>query len=203
MIWKSSTGRRSTVDSGQWTVYGRQIGKGIQYLFSVAAIASIPLLSGCLKYSFSGASTKAKTIQVDPFFNNTELGPANFGQTVTNRVKDYFQQNSSLRIVPSNGELQIEGTVVTYSTAPVNVQAGSGTGVTATPGYASQTRLTISIKVNYVDGAEPKNSFKDRPFTFYADFDNTQDLISVQESLEKKILDQIMIDIFNATIATW
>ena len=177
--------------------------KLIRVLFLLVIIGPVLLLSGCLKYSLSGASTNAKTIQVDPFFNNTELGPANFGQTVTNRVKDYFQQNSSLRVVAANGELQIEGTVVTYSTAPVNVQAGSGSGATATPGYASQTRLTIGIKVNYVDGAEPKNSFKDRTFSFYADFDNTQDLISVQESLEKKILDQILLDIFNATIATW
>ncbi len=161
-------------------------------------------LSGCLKYSLSGASTNAKSIQVDPFFNNTELGAANFGQTVTNRVKDYFQQNSSLRVVPSNGELQIEGTIVTYAISPVLVQAGSGTGATATLSTAAQTRLTIAIKVNYVDVAEPKNSFKDRTFTFYADFDNTGgDFFSVQEGLEKKILDQIMIDIFNATIATW
>ncbi len=161
------------------------------------------MLSSCLKYSLSGASTNAKSIQVDAFFNNTELGPANFGQTVTNKVKDYFQQNSSLRVVPSNGELQIDGTVVTYATAPIAPQASTGTGVNTTPNYGAQTRLTITLKVNYVDGAEPKNSFKDRSFTFYADFDNSLDFISVQESLEKKILDQIMLDIFNATIATW
>ena len=177
--------------------------KAVSYFISIAVIPGLLALSGCLKYSLSGASTSAKTIQVDAFFNNTELGPANFGQTVTNRVKDYFQQNSSLRVVPSNGELQIEGTVVNYSTAPVNVQAGTGTGATATPGYAAQTRLTITLKVNYVDGATPKNSFKDRAFTFYADFDNTQDLISVQETLEKKIMDQILLDMFNATIANW
>ncbi len=160
-------------------------------------------LTGCIKYSLSGASTNAKSIQVDQFFNNTELGPANFGQTVTNRVKDYFQQNSSLRVVATKGELQIEGTIVTYATAPIAPQASTGVGTAATPNYGAQTRLTIAMKVNYVDNGEPKNSFKDRNFTFYADFDNTLDFYTVQESLEKKILDQIMIDIFNATIATW
>ncbi len=173
------------------------------YSITLIALSSISLLSGCLKYSLSGASTNAKSIQVDPFFNNTELGPANFGQTVTNRVKDYFQQNSSLRVVPTKGELQIEGTIVTYATAPIAPQASTGTGTTATPNYGAQTRLTIAMKVNYMDNAEPKNSFKDRNFSFYADFDNTLDFYTVQESLEKKILDQIMIDIFNATIATW
>jgi len=172
-------------------------------LISILLLGLISSLSGCLTYSLSGASTNAKSIQVDPFFNNTELGPANFGQTVTNRVKDYFQQNSSLRVVPTNGELQIEGTIVTYATAPQAPQASTGTGSAATPNYGALTRLTIAIRVNYSDNAEPKNSFKDRSFTFYADFDNSQDFYSVQESLEKKILDQIMIDIFNATIATW
>jgi len=163
------------------------------------------LLPGCLKYSLSGASTNAKTIQVDQFFNNTELGPGNFGQTVTNRVKDYFQQNSSLRVVPNNGELQIDGTIVTYATAPIAPQATQGSGTNTTPNYGAQTRLTIAIKVNYVDNAEPKNSFKDRSFSFYAYFNNDDPggFNSIQESLEKKILDQIMLDIFNATIATW
>jgi hypothetical protein len=177
--------------------------KHIRIFILCTAIISMLLLSGCLKYSLSGASTNAKSIQVDPFFNNTELGPANFGQTVTNRVKDYFQQNSSLRVVPINGELQLEGTIVTYATAPISPQASTGSGVNTTPNFGAQTRLTITLRVNYVDGAEPKNSFKDRSFTFYADFDNSQDFTSVQESLEKKILDQILLDIFNATIATW
>ena len=175
-----------------------------QIVILLVAISYTLLLPGCIKYSFSGASTNAKTIQVDPFFNNSELAPANFGQTVTNKVKDYFQQNSSLRVVPTNGELQIEGTIVTYATAPIAPQASQGTGANTTPNYGAQTRLTITLKVNYVDNAEEKNSFKDRSFTFYADFDNdSQNFISIQESLEKKILDQIMLDIFNATIATW
>jgi len=146
--------------------------KHIRILILFPILMAMLLLPGCMKYSMSGASTNAKSIQVDPFFNNTELGPANFGQTVTNRVKDYFQQNSSLRVVPTNGELQIEGTIVTYATAPIAPQASQGTGANTTPNYGAQTRLTITLKVNYVDNAEEKNSFKDRSFTFYADFDN-------------------------------
>lgn len=157
---------------------------------------------GCLKYSLSGASTNAKTIQVDQFYNNTELGNANLGASFTNRVKDYFQQNSSLRVVPNDGELQIEGTIVSYSLAPIAPQANT-TGSNS-PNYAAQTRLTIAVKVNYVDTAEPKNSFKERTFSFYSDFSNdSNEFYQVQESLEKKIFDQILLDIFNATIATW
>lgn len=156
--------------------------------------------SGCIHYSMSGAATNATSIQVDEFFNNTDLGPANLGQTFTNRLKDYYQQNSSLRIVSENGELQIEGTMTEYRINPVAPVSGTGTQV-GDP--AALTRLTISVKVNYVDTIKPENSFKDKTFSFYNDFPNTQDLNTVQESLEKKIFDQILIDIFNATLANW
>ncbi|MBK5280399.1 MAG: hypothetical protein JJE09_16190 [Bacteroidia bacterium] len=54
-----------------------------------------------------------------------------------------------------------------------------------------------------MDTPEPKNSFKDRIFSFYADFPNTEILTNVQERLEKEIFDQILTDIFNATVANW
>jgi lipopolysaccharide assembly LptE-like protein len=148
----------------------------------------------------SGASTIAKTIQVEDFFNNTDLGPANLGQTFTNRLKDYYQQNSSLSVVRESGELVLEGMVTTYQ---ITQLAPVSSGNSQTGDLAALTRLTIAVRVNYTDTLEPKNSFKDRPFSFYADFPNTQDLTSVQESLERKIMEQIFIDLFNATIANW
>lgn len=158
---------------------------------------ALTLLS-CGVYSFSGVSTAATTIQVDAFYNNTDLAPANFGQTFTNRVKDYYQRNSSLKVVASNGELQIDGTISSYTLTQIAPVVGSdGTST------AALSRLTIGVSANYVDSIEPKNSFKNKSFSFYADFPNEQNLTSVQEDLEKKILDQIMIDIFNATIANW
>ncbi len=158
------------------------------------------LISGCGFYSLSGAATNARTIQVEPFFNNTDLGPANLGASFTNKLKDYYQQNSSLRIVSTNGDLQIEGTIIQYAVAPVAPVAGTDPSL---PTQAALTRLTIGVKVNYVDTIEPKNSFKDKTFSFFADFPNEQNLITVQEGLEKKIFDQIFLDIFNATLANW
>lgn len=160
----------------------------------------MPLMQGCKVYSFSGAATTAKTIAVDPFFNNTDLAPANIGQTVTNRVKDYYQQNSSLRVVPENGELHIEGIVSEYRINPIAPVANTDPNQ---PQVAALSRLTIALKVTYEDIIEPKNSFKDRTFSFYKDFDNNLNFTIIQEDLEKKILDQILIDIFNATVANW
>lgn len=162
-------------------------------------LASLASLSGCGIYSFSGASTAAKNITIEPFFNNTDLAPANLAQTFTNKLKDYYQRNSSLKVVPENGELQVDGAITEYRINPI-APVSSGT---QTIDAAALTRLTITVKLSYVDGLEPKNNFKDKSFTFYADFPNTENLTNVQESLEKKIFDQILMDIFNATVANW
>ena len=168
-------------------------------LLSVSLLLLAGSFSGCgFKYSFTGASTSAKSIQIDQFFNNTDLGPANLGQTFTNKLKDYYQQNSSLKVVPDNAELQIDGTLTTYSVTNIAPVAGADN-----TSVAAQSRLTIGLTANYIDNNEPKNSFKNRSFSFYADFDNSQNLSNVQEELEKKIFDQILIDIFNATVANW
>jgi hypothetical protein len=154
----------------------------------------------CGVYSMSGAATTAKTITIDQFFNNTDLAPANIGQTFTNRLKDYYQQNSSLRVVLENGDLHIEGIVSEYRVNPI---APVSTGNANDPNTAALSRLTIGVKITYEDGTEPKNSFKERTFSFYRDFDNSLNFTTVQEDLEKKIFDQILIDIFNATVANW
>lgn len=165
--------------------------------FSVVLMILISLES-C--YSFSGISTDATSIQIEPFFNNTDLGPANLGPSFTNTLKDYYQRNSSLRVVPENGELQIEGMITDYRLTPV---APVSSGNNLQPDQSAFTRLTIVVRANYIDNKVPTNSFKDKSFSFYADFPNSQDLIAVQESLERKIFDQILLDIFNATVATW
>lgn len=168
------------------------------------SFAALVQLSGCGIYSMSGAATKAKTISVDQFFNNTDLAPANLAQDFTNRVKDYYQQNSSVRVIPENGELQMEGTITEYRLTP---QAPTANTTTATNPQATSTaaltRLTIGIKVTYVDSTDPKNSFKDKAFSFFQDFDNNENLTNIQDDLHKKIFDQILIDMFNATVANW
>src|SRR5688500_8332075 len=69
------------------------------------------LLSACgvsAQYSMTGSTTTAETLSIVEFYNNADLGPANMGQTITNDLKNYFVQNSSLRVIPEEGQLQLE-----------------------------------------------------------------------------------------------
>lgn len=172
--------------------------KALKVVSAVVALAAITFLQSC--YSLSGINTLAQSIQIENFFNNTDLGPANLGADFTNRLKDYMQRNSSLRVVAENGELQLEGIITDYRLSPIAPQSSQSTTL---PDQAAKTRLTIVMKVTYVDNLVPENNFKDKSFSFYDDFDNTEDLLAVQDRLHQRIFEQIMLDIFNATLATW
>ena len=152
-------------------------------------------------YSLSGIATSATSISIDQFFNNSDLAPANLGVTFTNNLKDYFLQNSNLRVAGENGELMVEGVISDYRLNPVAPTANADPNNRLNA--AALTRLTIAVKVNFTDSKEPKNSFKDKSFSFFQDFDSNLNFQTVQEDLEKKIFDQIMLDIFNATVANW
>ena len=156
--------------------------------------------SSCGVYSFSGVATNAKTMSLPEFYNNADLGPANMGQTFTNSLKNYFIQNTSLSIIPEEGELQLEGEITDFRLTQV---APTSTGDPTQPTLASATRITITVKVTFVNTLDDKQDFKNKTFSFYKDFTNEQNLIDVQDRLVKDIFDRIINDIFNATVANW
>lgn len=162
--------------------------------------ACLCITTSCaVNYGFQGTSTTAKTLTIEEFYNNTELGPANLGQTFTNRLKDYFIQNTNISIVQSNGELTLEGVITDYRITPIApVATGDDRNTTA-----SSTRLTITVKANYVNSMSEEMSFKDKSFSFFKDFSNEQNLADIEESLIRQIFDQISLDIFNASVANW
>lgn len=171
---------------------------GILFVFGLVMM----LFGQSCHYSLTGIATTATSISIEQFFNNSDLAPANMGVTFTNALKDYFQQNSNLKVMGENGELMVEGVISEYRLNPIAPTANTDPN-NARLNAAALTRLTIAVKVNFTDSKEPKNSFKDKSFSFYQDFDSNLNFQTVQEDLEKKIFEQIMLDIFNATVANW
>ncbi|MEQ9229624.1 MAG: LptE family protein [Cyclobacteriaceae bacterium] len=158
-------------------------------------------LSGCSVYSFTGASLvdNEKTISIAQFYNNALLGPSNMSQVFTEKMRDYFQQNTSLQLVDNNGDLQFDGFISTYQVTPVAPRAGRGDELQV----SNQTRVTISVQVTYVNVKNDQFDF-DQSFRFFQDFDSDQtDLLSVEDQLVEEIFDQIILDIFNASVANW
>jgi hypothetical protein len=169
----------------------------------LAALAVSILLNSCgisAKYSMTGATTDAETVSITEFYNNADLGPANMSQIFTNDLKNYFVQNSSLRVVGEEGQLQLEGEISDLRLTPI---APTATNNPTEINHASATRLTITVKATYVNTLNEKMNFKDKTFSFYKDFDNEINISDVQDSFIKEIFDRIINDIFNASVANW
>jgi hypothetical protein len=150
-------------------------------------------------YSMTGTTTTAETISVVEFYNNADLGPANMGQVLTNEIKNYFIQNSNLRVVPEEGQLQLEGEITDFRLTPIAPTAAGDDQVTT----ASSTRLTITVRATYINTLDEKMSFKDKSFSFYKDFSNDVNLSDVEEQYSREIFNRIINDIFNASVANW
>jgi len=165
--------------------------------------ALILLATSCgvsVKYSMSGSTSSASTISIIEFYNNTELGQANMGQTFTNQLKTYIIQNSSISVIQEEGELQMEGEITDFRLTPI---APTATGDPNAINQASSTRLTITVKASYVNTLDETMSFRDRSFSFYKDFPNDQNFTDVEEQYTKQIFERIINDIFNASVANW
>lgn len=162
----------------------------VNYIFLL--ILSVAL--GCGVYTPYGAQTSgAKTFSVDYFNPLTPLASPTTAQNFTEALRDLIQRQSTLRLVDGNGELQFEGQITDYRISPVAV-SGDET--------SSRNRLTITVKVKYTNTLEAELSFE-RSFSKFADYDSSQDLLSVEESLTEEINEQLTQEIFNASLGNW
>ena len=158
------------------------------------------MYSSCGVYTFTGTNTNAQTITVLNFYNDTGMGPATLSQQFTERLRDYYLRNTSLAIVETGGELVVEGSIVGYNTMPV---APIASGNDQQADVAGSTRLTIRVQVDFTNTLNEEEDFS-RSFSFYDDFDSqTSNLTAEEDQLIDTIFEQVIFDIFNATVANW
>lgn len=149
--------------------------------------------SSCGIYSFTGASTTAKTISVKTFSNNASLVVPSLAEKLTEKLKDKFMKELNLRLVEDNADISFSGAITDYKTAPSSI---------ASDDRAATTRLTIAVKIKCDNSKEPKNSFESS-FSNYADFNSNVDLSSVEDELIEQISEKLVQDIFNRAVNNW
>ena len=170
-------------------------------IYSSYILLSISL-AGCGVYGFTGASISpdVKTISIGTFYNNATLGPSNMSILFTEAIKDYYQQNTSLTLVDEGGDLQLEGFVADYRVTPVSA---SSSGSDRSADFSNTSRITVTVSCSYVNTKDDELDF-DKNFSFFVDYDqNSTDLASEEQAFVEEIFDQIILDIFNASVANW
>lgn len=145
--------------------------------------------------SLSGATipVEAKTISVGFFTNNTTLGAPSLSPRFTNTLRNMVSQQTNLALMSKDGDLQFEGYIADYVVAPVAIQEND---------QAKLDRLTISVKVVYLNKFEPAKNFEET-FTRFADYKATESISSLEPQLVSKIYTQITEDIFNRAFNNW
>ena len=163
--------------------------------FLVLAALTLSVCS-CGIYSFSGTSIQPdiNTITIGYFeYRAMKVNPS-LSNELTEAIRTRFRRMTRLEQVDTDGDLEITGEVTGYTVAASAVAAGD---------VASKNRLTITVKVSFTNRKYPEDNFEDKNFSGYADYDSTLSLDAVEAGLTTEIVDKLVEDIFNATVAQW
>ncbi len=159
-------------------------------------LLALLFLAGCSGgYSFTGASIPpgAKTISVATFPNYAATVNPQLSQKLTDDLVQMFSSQTSLAVANDNGDLQISGEITGYDTRASALSSSD---------EVSMNRLTISIRVRFVNQIDPDADFE-QTFSRYRDYAASQDFSSVESGLMAEIVSELCEDVFNKAVVNW
>lgn len=166
-------------------------------VISCLAMVLVAMLAACsISYKFSGTSidyTKTKTISIDKFPIRANYVWSPMESMFYNSLSDAFAQKTKLAVLKRGGDLQLAGEITEYSQTNKSISSD---------GYSSMVQLKITVNVRFVNNIKHDEDFEQR-FSATADYDASQQLAAVQETLVQEMIDDIVDQIFNATVANW
>ena len=153
------------------------------------------LISSCGIYSFNGASISknTKTITIKYFTNNASTIQPTLSQVITEKLKDYFTQQTNLSINDNDGDLKFSGEITKYEIKPMAIQSNE---------VAGKNRLTIAVKVDFTNIYENEYNFS-HTFSRYRDYESSQNFSEIEEILIEEISNELIEDIFNKSVVNW
>lgn len=167
-------------------------------LLLLLCVCLLPLAGCRVSYKLNGSALDYNvyhTISVGNFPIRAALVYAPLQQTFENALLDYIERNTRLQtsVNGTNSDIELEGEITNYALSPQAV---------GTDAYATQTRLTITVRVRYTDNKDSEKDV-DQTFSAYRDFDASQMLTDVQDQLCQEISQELVELIFNATLGNW
>ena len=161
-----------------------------------AVLIALPMLQSCGIYSFTGTSIQpdVKTVTVNYFeYLAPKVNPS-LSNDLTQALQEKFLKLTKLELVDIDGDLEIVGAVTGYDVKATAITANES---------AAMNRLTVNVKISFVNRKYPEEDIENKSFSAYADFDATQSLDAVEASLCEEIIEKLCEDMFNATVANW
>ena len=165
-------------------------------LLLLIILSPLLLLTGCKPvFTFNGSILNYdvyKTIYVSEFPIRASLVYPPLQQTFENEILNYVTRQTKLQVIdnPNNADINLSGEITGYSLSPQAV---------GTDAYATETRLTISVRVKYTDNQNSANNV-DQTFSAYRQFSSSLMLTDVQDELCQQISEELATLIFNSTL---
>ena len=163
-----------------------------KFLIIIALALSV---AACGIYSFTGTNIQpdVKTITI-PYveYKALRVNPS-LSNDMTEALQDKFRKLTSLEQVDEDGDLELVCEITGYDV--------SVTAVTANE-VAAQNRLTVTVKIEFTSRKYPEDDVS-KSFSAYEDYDSNNSLDAVEATLCETIIDKLVEDIFNATVAQW
>ena len=153
------------------------------------------LCGGCGIYSFSGTSIQpdVKSITIEPVENKAMKVNPSLASTLFEQMCDKYKKLTKLEQVEEEGDFNVKATIESYQVSAAAVTANE---------VAALNRLTVTVKVKFVNEKHPEENFE-KSFAAYEDYDSTNSLDAVEAQLCDTIVEKLIEDIFNATVANW
>ena len=162
----------------------------------LAIVAAALSLAGCGIYSFSGTSIQpdVQTITINYFeYKAPKVNPS-LSNDLSEAMRNQFRRMTRLEQVDMDGDLEITGEISGYDVRAAAITANE---------VAAQNRLTVTVKVTFENRKHPEDNFENKSFSAYSDYDSSNSLDAVESTLCSEIIDKIIEDVFNATVAQW
>ncbi|MDD7439671.1 LptE family protein [Prevotellamassilia timonensis] len=169
------------------------IRKTLQIIVPMLLLCALTACS--ISYKFTGTSINydvIKTIQIDKIVNRAPYGWAPMEAILNNKLQDVYANQTRLKLVKRGGDLHVAGEIVNYDQFNKGISAD---------GYASQVQLRITVNIRFENAKT--NQKWEKQFTATSQYDSTQQLTAVQESLVTEMVKDLCDQIFNATVADW
>lgn len=155
-------------------------------------------LTGCkfISYSFNETSIAAdvSSITINYFDNKAQKVNPSLSNTLTEAVNDKFRKLTRLNIIPMDGDLEIVGEITGYDVKPTAITAEE---------IAAMNRLTVSVRIAFINRKHPEEDFENKTISAYADFSSERSLDEVESTLVDEIVEKLVEEIFNSTVAQW
>ena len=158
------------------------------------ALAAICLCS-CGIYSFSGTSIQndVNTITINFIEYRAQRVNPSLSNDLTEAIRNQFRRMTRLEQVDMDGDMELSGQITGYDISTAAVTANE---------VAARNKLTVTVKIQFSDKKHPEEDF-DKNFSAYSEYDSNNTIDAVESSLCAEIIEKLVEDIFNASVAQW